>query len=656
MAVLVPTDPDTATATSDELPALAPLSAADIEAATDSGSYTRGRRYERGGHIFDTIRRGQTLRAQCHGSSGGPYRVEATLALADQEGDYRLSFVACDCPRGGFCKHIVALLLTWVHTPERFEPRPPIADLLAGKSQEELIAVIELLLRHEPGLESLLALPLSVTGPVDAAPVDTSALRRQIDAAVGANAAYDRHGYDFEYGYDGYGGAYGGSDAAALVHPLLDLAAAHEAAGHTGNAVRVLATLGTALAEQYESYDDQDGELGAIIVACDQSLARLLGVQATVSDADRLMPSDRVELIEGLYAIWEADVALGGPDLATEGPAAIGRHATPEEQQELSQRVRTLIERPAADPHTRQWFARCAIAFLSELSGDAGLSDEALLEEYRKAELWEDAAAALVMLGRAEEAIALAGRRLSAHPILLRFADLLVATGEPTRIDQAIELIDARLWEEEGKNLHVDAAYKAWLERQYAATARPAKALELARSRFKAAPSRLTFDAVKAAALLPGQEGDPWPPLRDELVAALGKRGDWAAVTSIHLEAGEVRDAIAAREQMAKTRVSNLSGGGWSWFPENVDTAVAEAAAAEFPEQAIAIFQDLADRLIAQRQRTSYRQAAAYLDRAKAIASSSGRAEAWQTLITELRQRYTSLRALREELDALGLN
>ena len=57
--------------------------------------------------------RGDLLRARCRGSSGGPYLVEATLAPADKPKSRNPVTYLCNCPRGGFCKHVVALLLTW---------------------------------------------------------------------------------------------------------------------------------------------------------------------------------------------------------------------------------------------------------------------------------------------------------------------------------------------------------------------------------------------------------------------------------------------------------------------------------------------------------------------------------------------------------------
>src|SRR5688572_1420387 len=55
------------------------LTEADVREMTDPGSFDRGRSYARSRQIFDASLRGETLHASSHGSSGGPYRVEATL-------------------------------------------------------------------------------------------------------------------------------------------------------------------------------------------------------------------------------------------------------------------------------------------------------------------------------------------------------------------------------------------------------------------------------------------------------------------------------------------------------------------------------------------------------------------------------------------------
>src|SRR5262249_9875776 len=114
----------------------------------DERSFERGWEYHRAGDIFDTRREGNTLRARCHGSSGGPYRVKATL---DDEGG--IDDADCSCPVGYGCKHIVAMLLRWCEAPETFEEAKTLREWLKMRSKAEPIKLIERMLRHKPELK-----------------------------------------------------------------------------------------------------------------------------------------------------------------------------------------------------------------------------------------------------------------------------------------------------------------------------------------------------------------------------------------------------------------------------------------------------------------------------------------------------------------------
>ena len=87
-----------------------PLSEVDIQSYTDDASFQKGFSYYLNHTIVEPILSESVLRAYCRGSSGGPYRVEATLVPAGEKSTHKLTSADCNCPRGGFCKHLVALL------------------------------------------------------------------------------------------------------------------------------------------------------------------------------------------------------------------------------------------------------------------------------------------------------------------------------------------------------------------------------------------------------------------------------------------------------------------------------------------------------------------------------------------------------------------
>src|SRR6266702_4596702 len=122
----------------------------DVRDLVGEGSFHRGEKYFRGDKIFDTRRAGMTLKAKCEGSRSTPYRVEVTF------NDTGVAETDCSCPIGGYCKHVVALLLTWLSEPEEFIEQQDIDTILLQCDKDELITLIKQMLRREPDLEYLL--------------------------------------------------------------------------------------------------------------------------------------------------------------------------------------------------------------------------------------------------------------------------------------------------------------------------------------------------------------------------------------------------------------------------------------------------------------------------------------------------------------------
>ena len=119
------------------------LTEEQISKLADGSSFGRGVDYYESGNICNPVRLGKELRGECYGSREQPYKIRVVL----REGG--VDDASCSCPRGGFCKHIVALLLQYVHEPDSFENIQSLNITLARKSKEELIAVIgDLLLRE----------------------------------------------------------------------------------------------------------------------------------------------------------------------------------------------------------------------------------------------------------------------------------------------------------------------------------------------------------------------------------------------------------------------------------------------------------------------------------------------------------------------------
>src|SRR5438309_11319045 len=80
----------------------------DIRNIIDPASFQRGQTYYNSDAIFNTRQQGMAMKARCQGSRSQAYRVEVTFNNAGIVSNQ------CSCPLGGHCKHVAALLLTWI--------------------------------------------------------------------------------------------------------------------------------------------------------------------------------------------------------------------------------------------------------------------------------------------------------------------------------------------------------------------------------------------------------------------------------------------------------------------------------------------------------------------------------------------------------------
>src|SRR5215510_12804257 len=92
------------------------LTESSIRSHASLQSLQRGKAYYHDGAISDTVLQGSTLLGRCEGSQEPYYQVRVDL---NAEG---IAAAHCTCAYdfGGYCKHIVALLLAYIYQPEQF--------------------------------------------------------------------------------------------------------------------------------------------------------------------------------------------------------------------------------------------------------------------------------------------------------------------------------------------------------------------------------------------------------------------------------------------------------------------------------------------------------------------------------------------------------
>lgn len=117
-----------------------------LEKVTES-SFERGMDYYKSEMVQLPTQRGNRLSADVLGSEWEPYCVGVTF----QEDGFSAS---CTCPYdwGGYCKHIVAVLLTFIHDRDRITMRPPTENLLSDLDADELKALVIRMVESDPRL------------------------------------------------------------------------------------------------------------------------------------------------------------------------------------------------------------------------------------------------------------------------------------------------------------------------------------------------------------------------------------------------------------------------------------------------------------------------------------------------------------------------
>ena len=123
-----------------------------IQANATEKSFERGEGYYRVGMVESVIRRGDRLFARVHGSG---WDVIYNTGIFLDTNDFTAS---CSCPYdwGGYCKHIVAVALTYIRDAGVIEERPPLEETLSGMDADELRALALRMVERNPRMADVI--------------------------------------------------------------------------------------------------------------------------------------------------------------------------------------------------------------------------------------------------------------------------------------------------------------------------------------------------------------------------------------------------------------------------------------------------------------------------------------------------------------------
>ena len=213
-------------------------------AGASQQSIERGEEYAAGGTVLTAVRQGNILRGEVEGSSEEPYDVTVVL------GARGVNRAACTCPYdwGGHCKHIVALLLTWVDAPESFVVQDPIEDLVSGLEADAARKLLVGAAETWPDFDAWLRENL----PVDREPRPRRTAA--VEPSMVSRAAWDTKVRTILSRTSGVGDR---SDAPERLEPVVDQAETLLHSGDAVGALRILLAIAAPLALAYEEYEGE---------------------------------------------------------------------------------------------------------------------------------------------------------------------------------------------------------------------------------------------------------------------------------------------------------------------------------------------------------------------------------------------------------------
>ena len=571
-----------------------------VRAMANTKSFERGMEYYRSGAIFNAFRRGNILLGDCSGSNASFYNLRVEV-----ERDSIKSAV-CTCPYDldGYCKHVVALVLTYIHQPGKFIEQKSVSDLLVDLEKDDLVALIARMVERDQDLYNEVEMAIPIV-KVTAQPksgvikvkcqtqVSESVYRKQVKRIL-KQSRYDEN-YDNEW------------DSPAYIDDLeevLKTANQFLAAGDAEGALIILRVLLEETTDDYDSDEDYNGDVASFIQELGMPLAEAI-LSVEMDDKFReALESSIGEILDNLdEAIEESEFEVVG--------AAIeyGWSELPDEETQWDE----------FDEEEWMLFDELQQARLNVLEYQH--RDYEFLELAKKADP-KRFVLKLLELKRLDEAVA-ASQNLDDNYEILAVAQKMQEAG---RLADAVKLAESGLTQS-GHSLYELAN---WLAPQEESLGKKELAMQAYKTAFDVHPTIENYRHIKQLA------GPKWNDLLPELMLKVPETGMPELMVDIHLEEHNWDAAITLAEKHD--------------FYYNLIAKVADAVVEYRPDWVIRVSIQQSDALIVKTQSKLYPIAVQWLRRAKQAYLQKGQIAEWKAYIASLRATYARRPAFQKEI------
>ena len=567
-----------------------------LRSATSPESYSRGNQLYQSGAVFDTFRQGDLLTARCEGSSAPFYQVRVTI---DEGG---IQDATCTCPYdwGGYCKHIIAVMLAYIRNPEIFTEQKRVEDLLGGLNKEALVRLIAALVEKNPDLYFLVQTTLQKEAVMVKPEHPHSNRKTQV-----SKTEYRRQIQSILHGMDGHrrSEAYWMmSGMVEQLHTIRDSAYAFLEIGDAEGAMVILTTLLTEVSGSYEEFDDSDGELGSFLDELALPMVEAI-LSADLGKSERNRLAKELEpVINDLsdYGIDGLDVILTALEKGWYQERTIDAEEADYEAEILAEAQLNVLERQNRMPEFLQ------------LCLETGQYLRYILKQ--------------IEVGDFDQAVEVAWKTLTKAEDALQVAKRLRDAG---RLEDALRLAEKGLGLEGSKR-----DLGAWLGAVEESQGRSKQAIQAYQAAFTSLPLLEIYQTLKKLS------GKDWETLKPALMSIF--EGDRFAE--------ELVDIFLFEEEWdAAITVANRVG-DWKY---NLVEKVADGVISIRPDWVIQASQKQAQALIDKTQSKYYAIAARWLTKMKQAYLSTGRKAEWQAYLDGLKSTYSRRPALQAELKKL---
>jgi uncharacterized Zn finger protein len=321
--------------------------------------------------------------------------------------------------------------------------------------------------------------------------------------------------------------------------------------------------------------------------------------------------------------------------MSDEALEVIFEQTTPEERHTIAEWVREVMPQ-ASGNFTANWRREAFGGFLLDLEAEA-LDDEAYLRICRESGRVNDLVERLLSLGRVEEEVQ-ATAQASDYGMLT----LAGIFDRHDHADLAQQLMEERAQQTE------DTRVFDWLKDRYKLRRDFPGALELSEKLFRAQPDLTRYRELREL----GRQTGRWEELRPQLLSFLSEKRWNDLLIAIYIDEGEIDLALETLRQHG----SHVMGYSYGLYGgRSLALQVAKAAEKTRPYDALEIYGQQVQRLIDGRGRENYAEAARLLVTMRDMYMNLGERETWEGCLQDLRNRYKTLRALKDEMGQAGI-